>query len=54
MATPEAKFTITAIDNTQRALNRIQSNFTSLSRTASRLLAPLMAVTGSVGLGALT
>ncbi|MEE9452564.1 MAG: hypothetical protein V3V61_07405, partial [Gammaproteobacteria bacterium] len=49
----EARFTITAIDNTQQALGRIQNNFTSLSRTASRLLGPLMAITGSVGFGAL-
>jgi len=53
MNNTNARFTITAVDNTQQALKRVQNNFKILSRSVSRLLAPLAAITGSAGFGAL-
>jgi len=53
MNNTNARFTITAVDNTGQALKRVQNNFKILSRSVTRLLAPLAAISGSAGFGAL-
>ena len=53
MHNTNVRFTITAVDHTQQALKRVQTNFRTLSRSVSCFIAPLAAITGSAGFGAM-